>query len=67
MFGTDDLIDWLCPKCGATFKRLEAFFLADPCLCPHCHTVLNMSRFREVIAAYEIDLREKNGSADYTA
>jgi hypothetical protein len=58
MFGTDELIDWMCPKCGESFKRPESFFLTDPCYCPHCDERLNMTRLREVIAAYEKDLRD---------
>ena len=60
VFGSDDLIDWLCPRCGVSFKKSESFFLADPCHCPHCNTILNMTRFRQVLEAYEEDIRDKS-------
>ena len=56
VFGSDELIDWMCPRCGGSFRKHEAFFLADPVHCPHCHGILDMTRFCEVIAAYEKDV-----------
>jgi hypothetical protein len=58
MFGKDDLIDWCCPYCGTSLTRPGSFFLlGGPWFCPSCDAALDMTRVRELMMAYESDMR----------